>query len=193
MPLLRFSPASRRCGRRSTVARAFVSSARLKPGFLESDRVILGGLNEGTWPPETHADAWLNRPMRRKLGLDLPERRIGLAAHDFAQAMGARELLLTRARKANGVEMVASRFLQRLSAVAPEQAWKEARERGRALSSIWRACSTAPGDPPAGHTADTDAAGCGAAETTQRDGDRNAHSRPLFNLRAARAAARSAR
>ena len=118
----------------------------LEARLLETDRIVLGGLNEGTWPPETHADAWLNRPMRRKLKLDLPERRIGLAAHDFVQAMGAREVLLTRARKANGVEMVASRFLQRLNAVAPEQAWKKARDRGSRYLDLARVLE-APGDP----------------------------------------------
>ena len=35
-------------------------------------------------------DPWLSRPMRHELGLDLPERRIGLSAHDFAQLLGAR-------------------------------------------------------------------------------------------------------
>ena len=53
------------------------------------DRLVLGGLVEGVWPPETRADPWLSRPMRHELGLDLPERRIGLSAHDFAQALGA--------------------------------------------------------------------------------------------------------
>src|SRR5262249_56384950 len=57
-------------------------------GVLESrltsfDRVILGGLNEGSWPPEVKGDAWLSRPMRLDLGVDLPERRISLPAHDF--------------------------------------------------------------------------------------------------------------
>ena len=60
-------------------------------------RVVLGGLNEGSWPPETRSDPWLSRPMRRGLGLDLPERRIGLSAHDFAQALGAPDVILTRA------------------------------------------------------------------------------------------------
>ena len=48
------------------------------------DRVVLGGLVEGVWPPETRPDPWLSRPMRHALGLDLPERRISLSAHDFA-------------------------------------------------------------------------------------------------------------
>ena len=51
--------------------------------------MVLGGLVEGAWPPESRTDAWLSRPMRQQLGLDLPERRVGLSAHDFAQLLGA--------------------------------------------------------------------------------------------------------
>ncbi len=79
-------------------------------------RVVLGGLNEGSWPPETRSDPWLSRPMRRDLGLDPPERRIGLSAHDFAQALGAPEVILSRAAKLAGAPTVASRFVQRLAA-----------------------------------------------------------------------------
>ncbi|MGA7485458.1 MAG: double-strand break repair protein AddB, partial [Xanthobacteraceae bacterium] len=57
------------------------------------DRVVLGGLIEGIWPPETRSDPWLSRPMRHALGLDLPERRLSLSAHDFAQALGAGEVI----------------------------------------------------------------------------------------------------
>ena len=52
------------------------------------DVVVLGGLNEGTWPGQTRLDPLLSRPMRAALALEPPERRIGLAAHDFAQALG---------------------------------------------------------------------------------------------------------
>lgn len=93
------------------------------------DRVILGGLNEGTWPPETRSDPWLSRPMRLTLGLDLPERRIGLAAHDFAQALDAKEIVLSRAAKVAGAPTVASRFVQRIAALAGER-WKDAKKRG---------------------------------------------------------------
>jgi ATP-dependent helicase/nuclease subunit B len=110
----------------------------LEARLLESERVVLGGLNEGVWPPETHSDAWLSRPMRKQLGLDLPERRIGLTAHDFAQAVCAREVIVSRARKQNGVETVASRFLQRMQALAPEAAWKSAQQRGAAYLAIAR-------------------------------------------------------
>src|SRR4051795_10649974 len=93
---------------------------QLEARLTESDRVILGGLVEGVWPPQTRADPWLSRPMRHELGLDLPERRIGLSAHDFAQALGAPEVILTRAAKQGGAPTVSSRFVQRLAAVASE-------------------------------------------------------------------------
>ncbi len=111
----------------------------LEARLLEADRVLLGGLNEGTWPPEAHSDAWLNRPMRKALNLDLPERRIGLSAHDFAQAVSAGEVVLSRAKKQNGVETVASRFLQRLAAVTPDEVWQAARARGRDYVNLARA------------------------------------------------------
>jgi ATP-dependent helicase/nuclease subunit B len=90
----------------------------LEARLTESDRVVLGGLVEGTWPPEGNTDAWLSRPMRLDLGLDLPERRIGLTAHDFAQLLGAREAILTHSAKIAGTPTVPSRFIQRLAAVA---------------------------------------------------------------------------
>ncbi|MGE0752003.1 MAG: double-strand break repair protein AddB [Variibacter sp.] len=112
-------------------------------GLLEArlqsvDRVVLGGLVEGTWPPQTRSDPWLSRPMRQSLGLDLPERRIGLTAHDFAQALGAKEVVLSRAQKSGGAPTVASRFLQRLEAVAGKEAWQEARERGDTFVALAR-------------------------------------------------------
>ena len=93
-------------------------------------RMVLGGLTEGVWPPETRSDPWLSRPMRHELGLDLPERRIGLSAHDFAQALGAKEIVLSHAAKLAGAPTVASRFVQRLAAVAGEARWQAAVRRG---------------------------------------------------------------
>jgi ATP-dependent helicase/nuclease subunit B len=104
-------------------------------GLLESrlqsvDRLVLGGLVEGVWPPETRSDPWLSRPMRHQLGLDLPERRVGLSAHDFAQALGAREVMLTRAARLAGAPTVPSRFLQRFGAVIGEARWNTAVKQG---------------------------------------------------------------
>jgi ATP-dependent helicase/nuclease subunit B len=98
--------------------------------LTDSDRVVLGGLVEGTWPPETRSDAWLSRPMRLALGLDLPERRTGLSAHDFAQFLGAREVILSYAGKIAGAPTVPSRFVQRLAALAGPR-WQGALARGR--------------------------------------------------------------
>jgi ATP-dependent helicase/nuclease subunit B len=83
----------------------------------QPDVVILGGLNEATWPSAADPGPWLNRPMRNQLGLPLPEERIGHAAHDFTQLFGASEIYLTRAEKVDGNPTVPSRWLLRLQAV----------------------------------------------------------------------------
>jgi ATP-dependent helicase/nuclease subunit B len=103
---------------------------QLEARLTESDRVILGGLVEGVWPPAPRNDPWLSRPMRHELGLDLPERRIGLSAHDFAQLLGADEVILSHAAKVGGAPSVASRFLHRLEAVAGEPRWEAAKAAG---------------------------------------------------------------
>ena len=108
------------------------------------DRVVLGGLVEGTWPPETRPDPWLSRPMRHTLGLDLPERRISLSAHDFAQALGARDVILSYPAKLSGAPTVVSRFVQRLAAVAGGARWTAARGARREVSAGGRARSTCP-------------------------------------------------
>lgn len=82
------------------------------------DTIVLGGLNEGSWPGQTRLDPLLSRPMRAALALDPPERRIGLAAHDLAQALGHNVVWLTRATRQDGEPRVASRWLQRLEAYA---------------------------------------------------------------------------
>ena len=76
--------------------------------------VILGGLNEGSWPETPSPDPWLNREMRAKSGLLLPERRIGLAAHDFQQAIGAPTVILSRAIRDAEAQTVPSRWINRL-------------------------------------------------------------------------------
>ena len=118
-------------------------------------RLVLGGLNEGTWPPETRSDPWLSRPMRRDLGLDPPERRIGLSAHDFAQSLGAPEVVLTRAAKIAGAPTVTSRFVQRLAAVAGEMRWQRALERGERYVALARALDHPAEVKPASRPAPT--------------------------------------
>jgi len=111
------------------------------------DRVVIGGLVEGVWPPDPRTDPWLSRPMRHALGLNLPERRIGLAAHDFAQLLGAREVFLTYSAKRDGAPTVASRFVQRLAAVAGAPLWEQALGRGERYRDLCRSLDT-PKAPP---------------------------------------------
>lgn len=89
----------------------------LEARLQQADLVILGGLNEGVWPPEPVEDPWFSRPMRAQFGLAPIERRIGLAAHDFVQAAGAPRVILSRAKKSEGSPATPSRWWLRLDAM----------------------------------------------------------------------------
>lgn len=107
-------------------------------GTLESrlqtvDTVIIGGLNEGTWPITTRNDAFLSRPMKMTLMLDPPEQRIGLSAHDFQWAMGMNKVVMSRATRVNNVPSIPSRWLQRLETVVGKHVWKQICTRGETL------------------------------------------------------------
>ena len=90
----------------------------LEARLQRADLVVLGGLNEGTWPALPAPDAWLPPKVRATLGMPTLESRIGLAAHDFASALAAPEVLITRARRDARSPTVASRFLLRLNAIS---------------------------------------------------------------------------
>jgi ATP-dependent helicase/nuclease subunit B len=83
----------------------------------QADLVVLGGLNEGTWPGPAAFDPWMSRQMRQEFGIAVPERAIGIAAHDFTAALGAPAVALTRATRREGVPTVPSRWLLRLDTV----------------------------------------------------------------------------
>jgi ATP-dependent helicase/nuclease subunit B len=90
----------------------------LEARLQRADLVILGGLNEGVWPAVPAPDPWLPPKVRANLGMPTLDVRIGLSAHDFASALGAPEVLLTRARRDSRSPTVASRFLLRLDAIS---------------------------------------------------------------------------
>ena len=119
-----YAPLFRRLAMQQPVRAAFGQHPRLAIlGPLEArlqrfDLTILGGLNESAWPQSPGADPWFSRPMRATLGLEPPERGIGLAAHDFAMQAAGPQVLLTRALKADGAPTVPSRWLQRLTQLA---------------------------------------------------------------------------
>jgi ATP-dependent helicase/nuclease subunit B len=90
----------------------------LEARLQRADLVVLGGLNEGVWPALPAPDPWLPPKVRATLDMPTLDSRIGLAAHDFASALGAPEVLITRARRDAKSPTVASRFLLRLDAIS---------------------------------------------------------------------------
>ena len=86
--------------------------------LVRADRLVLAGLEEGVWPAAPPIDPFLSRPMRARLGLPPPERRVGLAAHDFAQAACAPEVVLVHSERRGGQPAVKSRWLWRLETLA---------------------------------------------------------------------------
>ena len=129
-----------------------------------ADLVILAGLNDGTWPEAPKPDPWLNRKMRLDAGLLLPERRIGLSAHDFQQAIAAPEVWLTRSIRSDDAETVPSRWINRLknltiglAAQSKPDVWQAMRDRGavwldrvrqlEAVSDVAKASRPAPCPP----------------------------------------------
>ena len=86
--------------------------------LVRADRLILAGLEEGVWPAGAPIDPFLSRPMRTLAGLPPPERRIGLSAHDFAQAACAPDVVLLHTERRGGAPAVASRWLWRLRTLA---------------------------------------------------------------------------
>ena len=113
----------------------------LEARLQRADLVVLGGLNEGVWPSLPAPDPWLPPKVRATLGMPTLEFRIGLAAHDFASALGAPEVLITRARRNSRSPTVASRFLLRLDAISGGGL-----PRDRVLERITRALDD-PGPP----------------------------------------------
>ncbi|KAB0682896.1 double-strand break repair protein AddB [Aureimonas leprariae] len=97
--------------------RAFVWGA-LESRLQHVDTMILGGLNEGTWPHRAVSDAFLSRLMRAEIKLEPPERLIGLAAHDIQMALGMPRVVMSRSMRVDGAPTIASRWLQRILTLA---------------------------------------------------------------------------
>ncbi len=104
-------------------------------GLLESrmtraDLVICGGLNEGTWPARPASDPFLAPAMLRVLGVPGADFRIGLAAHDLAGALGAPQVVLSRARRDAAGPVIASRFWLRVCALLGNNLPKDMKQAG---------------------------------------------------------------
>ena len=90
-----------------------VLEARLVP----CDILVMGGLNEGRWPAQPDTGPWLNRPMRTLFGMPLPERDIGVSAHDFTQGLGYAKVYLTCSKRLDGAPQIPSRWLLRMQTI----------------------------------------------------------------------------
>jgi ATP-dependent helicase/nuclease subunit B len=120
--------------------------------------MVLGGLNEGSWPQMSGPDPWLSRNDRKFLELQPPERRIGRSAHDFlALATSSPRVILTRARKESGSLTRPSRWISRIQALAagagkldtfrPAQRWTDWTAALRAPASVEPASRPEPRPP----------------------------------------------
>jgi ATP-dependent helicase/nuclease subunit B len=107
------------------------------------DTLVLGGLNEGSWPRRAEPDRFMSRMMKAGIELEPPERRIGQAAHDFMMAMGAGQVILTRSARAGDAPAVASRWLQRLTAFVGDEQAAALRAKGERLIHWGRLLDTA--------------------------------------------------
>jgi ATP-dependent helicase/nuclease subunit B len=94
--------------------------ARLQP----IETIVLGGLNEKTWPARPADDPLLSRGMKAGINIEPPERRVGLAAHDFQMLMGTKRVILSRSVRLEGAPSVPSRWLQRVHALIGRDAVK---------------------------------------------------------------------
>jgi ATP-dependent helicase/nuclease subunit B len=112
--------------------------------LVRADRLVVAGLEEGVWPAGPPQDPFLSRPMRKALELPSPERRIGLSAHDFAQAACAPEVILLHTERREGQPSVKSRWLWRLETLA-RGAGVRIPDRPQVLD--WARALDAPGKP----------------------------------------------
>ncbi len=87
----------------------------LEARMMAADITILGSLNEGVWPAPPAIEPVLSRGMRKKIGLEMPEKRFGLAAHDFENLAARNKVYLTRAKRSDDGPAVMSRWLWRLT------------------------------------------------------------------------------
>ncbi len=113
----------------------------------QPDVMILGGLNEGVWPGLPSPDPWLAPRARHELGLPSLDRMIGIAAHDLAGALGAPQVIVTRARRDAASPTIASRFWLRMEAMSGEMARLE--DVGEWARAIDRPSDFTPAEQPA--------------------------------------------
>lgn len=88
----------------------------LEARLNNADIIILGNLNEGSWPKIPQDGPWLSSNMRKQIGLPPLEKLVGLAAHDFCANFCAQKIYITK-----DSQEASSRFWIRLETMAKLQ------------------------------------------------------------------------
>jgi len=109
---------------------------RIEARLLDADLMILAGLNEGVWPEIAEPGPWLSRGMKLAIELDPPERKVGLAAHDFLMAAGSEKTLITYAKRRGSSPADVSRFIQRFEAFIGEKQTKKLYQKSKYLREL---------------------------------------------------------
>ncbi|HHS83133.1 MAG TPA: double-strand break repair protein AddB, partial [Devosia sp.] len=126
---------------------------RLEARLQSADLLIVATLNETVWPEIADPGPWLSRTMRLKAGLEPPERRHGLAAHDFEMAMGSPRVLLTFSERLGTSPALPSRLLERFMAYIGADHSRELEERGQRIVHLARQLDEVPDPVPASRPA----------------------------------------
>ena len=115
-----------------------------------ADRLIIGGFNEGNWPPRPETDPWMNAEMRQSAGLLPHNWRSGLSAHDVWMAICTPDVIVTRALRDGDVVTTPSRWLQRLEAVLAALQITDALDRGDVIKTRLSMLAPVPAFSPVG-------------------------------------------
>lgn len=81
--------------------------------LLNFDLAIIASLNEGDFP-EYEKAGWLGKKIKKDLGIDRQNKKIGQSAYDFCNYLSNKEVFITRHLKQNNQELIASPFLLKL-------------------------------------------------------------------------------
>ncbi|MEM6907210.1 MAG: double-strand break repair protein AddB [Pseudomonadota bacterium] len=118
----------------------------LEARMARADLVLCAGLNEGSWPQAPAPDPVLAPAILRALGVPAGEFRIGLAAHDLAGAMGAPQVVLSRALRDTEGPALPSRFWLRVEALLGEELADRHRE--KEIAALAARIDRTPHAPP---------------------------------------------
>ncbi len=116
--------------------------------MIEADLVVLAGLNETIWPAATDPGPWVNRSMRRSVGLAEPERETGMTAHDLAQGMLHPDVVLTWSKRAGTAPLMPSRWILRLRALLEKAGIKPDDQLDHTTMALARVIDATRSDPP---------------------------------------------